>query len=79
MALNKAYDVFSNSELKQPFDNGEDPMDPMAGQGGSPFVASKGFSQGGHLWCDHFLIHYPLIDPASLVHWCSSIYIICCR
>ena len=79
MALNQTYETLSNSELKQLFGNGEDPMDPMAGQGESPFVAGKGFSQGGHLWCDLFLIYYPLVDPASLVHWRSSIYIICCR
>ena len=31
--LNEAYEVLSNPELKQRFDNGEGPMDPMAGQG----------------------------------------------
>jgi len=59
--LNEAHEVLSNPELKQRFDNGEDPMDPMAGQGGSPFAAGehpfahffqgggvpKGFPQGG--------------------------------
>ena len=39
--LNEAYEVLSNPELKQRFDNGEDPMDPMAGQGGSPFAAGE--------------------------------------
>jgi len=50
--LNEAYEVLSNPELKQRFDNGEDPMDPMAGQGGSPFAAGEHpfaqfFQQGG--------------------------------
>jgi len=49
--LNEAYEVLSNPELKQRFDNGEDPMDPMAGQGGSPFAAGEHpfahFFQGG--------------------------------
>ena len=50
--LNEAYEVLSNPELRQRFDNGEDPMDPMAGQGGSPFAAGKHpfaqfFQQGG--------------------------------
>jgi DnaJ family protein C protein 3 len=30
---NEAYEVLSNPELKQRFDNGEDLTDPMAGQG----------------------------------------------
>lgn len=49
--LNEAYEVLSNPELKQRFDNGEDPMDPMAGQGGSPFATGEHpfahFFQGG--------------------------------
>ena len=49
--LNEAYEVLSNPDLKQRFDNGEDPMDPMAGQGGSPFTAGQHllvqFFQGG--------------------------------
>ena len=49
--LNEAYEVLSNPELKQRFDNGEDPMDPMTGQGGSPFAAGEHpfaqFFQGG--------------------------------
>lgn len=36
--LNEAYEVLSNPELRQRFDNGEDPMDPMAQQGGHPFA-----------------------------------------
>ena len=46
--LNEAYEVLSNPELKQRFDNGEDPMDPLAGQGGSPFAA------GGHPFAQFF-------------------------
>ena len=50
--LNEAYEVLSNPELRQRFDNGEDPMDPMTGQGGSPFAAGEHpfaqfFQQGG--------------------------------
>jgi len=49
--LNEAYEVLSNPDLKHRFDNGEDPMDPMAGQGGSPFAAGQHpfaqFFQGG--------------------------------
>ena len=54
--LNKAHKVLSNPELKQCFDDGEDPMDPMAraaGQGGSPFATGEHpfaqFFQGGGL------------------------------
>ncbi|KAF8972098.1 hypothetical protein BDZ97DRAFT_1650271 [Flammula alnicola] len=36
--LNEAYEVLSNPELRQRFDAGEDPMDPMAQQGGNPFA-----------------------------------------
>ncbi|KAF9478422.1 hypothetical protein BDN70DRAFT_879947 [Pholiota conissans] len=36
--LNEAYEVLSNPELRQRFDNGEDPMDPMSQQGGHPFA-----------------------------------------
>ncbi|KAJ7062768.1 hypothetical protein C8F01DRAFT_1056608 [Mycena amicta] len=51
-ALNEAYEVLSNPELRQRFDNGEDPNDPMASQGGHPFQQGGGhpfaqFFQGG--------------------------------
>ena len=44
-AVNEAYEVLSNPELRQRFDNGDDPNDPMAGQGGNPFQG--GFPGGG--------------------------------
>ncbi|KAJ7476828.1 hypothetical protein B0H11DRAFT_2030850 [Mycena galericulata] len=47
-ALNEAYEVLSNPELRQRFDNGEDPNDPMAQQGGHPF------QQGGHPFAQFF-------------------------
>ncbi|KAF8901525.1 co-chaperone [Gymnopilus junonius] len=37
-ALNEAYEVLSNPELRARYDAGEDPMDPMAQQGGHPFA-----------------------------------------
>ena len=58
--VNEAYEVLSNPELRQRFDNGDDPNDPMQGQGGGgpsghPFAqffqqASGGFQfrTGGH-------------------------------
>lgn len=44
-AINEAYEVLSDPELKARFDRGDDPNDPQAGQQqqGSPF----GFGQGG--------------------------------
>ncbi|OSX60668.1 hypothetical protein POSPLADRAFT_1070782 [Postia placenta MAD-698-R-SB12] len=59
-AVNEAYEVLNNPELRQRFDNGDDPNDPMAGQGGSPFSGGAGgaqhfqqfFQQGG------FQFHY---------------------
>ena len=42
--VNEAYEVLSNPELRQRFDNGDDPNDPMQGQGG-PF---PGGHSGGH-------------------------------
>ncbi|KAK4549066.1 hypothetical protein LTR36_007522 [Oleoguttula mirabilis] len=44
-AINEAYEVLSDPELKERFDRGDDPNDPQAGQQqqGSPF----GFGQGG--------------------------------
>jgi len=51
-ALNEAYEVLSNPELRQRFDAGEDPNDPMAQQGGHPFQHGQHpfaqfFQQGG--------------------------------
>ncbi|GAA5880760.1 hypothetical protein JCM16303_004342 [Sporobolomyces ruberrimus] len=54
-ALNQAYEVLSNPELRARFDQGEDPNDPTAGSGGSPFGGGGGgfggqpvfFQQGG--------------------------------
>ena len=44
-SINEAYEVLSDPELKAKFDNGEDPNDPMANQGGNPFHGSP-FGQG---------------------------------
>ena len=44
-ALNEAYEVLSDPDLKQRYDNGEDPNDPMAGQQQHPFQG--GFGGGG--------------------------------
>ncbi|KAG0235610.1 hypothetical protein BGW41_000711 [Actinomortierella wolfii] len=56
-ALNEAYEVLSDDELRQRFDNGDDPNDPQGGQnpfahwgGGSPIFFQHGgspFGQGG--------------------------------
>ena len=48
-AINEAYEVLSDPELKQRYDNGEDPNDPMARQGGNPFEGGMpfGFPMGG--------------------------------
>jgi DnaJ family protein C protein 3 len=49
-AINEAYEVLSDPELKARFDRGEDPNDPTAQQGGNPFQGSpfSGFGgQGG--------------------------------
>lgn len=46
-AINEAYEVLSDPELKARFDRGEDPNDPMQ-QGHQPFQGSPfGFGQGG--------------------------------
>ncbi|KAI0337169.1 TPR-like protein [Trametopsis cervina] len=42
--VNEAYEVLNNPELRQRYDNGDDPNDPTAGQGG-PFPG--GFPGGG--------------------------------
>lgn len=45
-SINEAYEVLSDPELKQRFDNGDDPNDPQAGQ--NPFQGSPyGFGGGG--------------------------------
>lgn len=36
-AVNEAYEVLSNPELRARFDRGDDPNDPTQGQGGHPF------------------------------------------
>lgn len=48
-AVNEAYEVLNNPELRQRFDNGEDPNDPMAAQGGHPF-----FANGQHPFAQFF-------------------------
>jgi len=40
-AVNEAYEVLSKPELRQRYDNGDDPNDPMS-QGGHPFAAGDG-------------------------------------
>ena len=44
-AVNEAYEVLSKPELRQRFDNGDDPNDPMTQQGGQPFQGG-GFPSG---------------------------------
>ncbi|KAI9626441.1 hypothetical protein H4Q26_017856 [Puccinia striiformis f. sp. tritici PST-130] len=41
-ALNEAYEVLSNPELRARYDNGDDPNDPMSGQHGNPFAGGGG-------------------------------------
>jgi DnaJ family protein C protein 3 len=45
-AINEAYEVLSDPELKQRFDNGDDPNNPEQQQGGHPFQGSP-FGGGG--------------------------------
>lgn len=45
-AINEAYEVLSDPELKARFDRGDDPNDPHANQGGQPFQGSP-FGAGG--------------------------------
>lgn len=51
-AVNEAYEVLLNPELRQRFDNGDDPNDPMTQQGGHPFQGG-GFP-GGHPFAQFF-------------------------
>ena len=44
-SINEAHEVLSDPELKQRYDSGEDPNDPMARQGGSPFEGGMPFGQ----------------------------------
>lgn len=39
-AINEAYEVLNDPELKARYDRGDDPNDPMANQGGNPFQGS---------------------------------------
>jgi len=50
--VNEAYEVLSKPELRQRFDNGDDPNDPMAQQGGHPFTG--GFGGGEHPFAQFF-------------------------
>ncbi|KAI0666092.1 hypothetical protein C8Q78DRAFT_1083340 [Trametes maxima] len=50
-AVNEAYEVLNNPELRQRFDNGDDPNDPASQQGGNPFQGGGfpgGFGQFFH-------------------------------
>ncbi|EJD42377.1 hypothetical protein AURDEDRAFT_115037 [Auricularia subglabra TFB-10046 SS5] len=63
-AVNEAYEVLSKPELRERFDNGEDPMDPMSQQGGHPFHQGGGhpfnmfFQQGGMPFGGGQTFHY---------------------
>jgi len=41
--INQAYEVLSDDELRERYDNGEDPNDPTGGQQGNPFQGFQGF------------------------------------
>lgn len=45
-AINEAYEVLSDPELRERFDRGDDPNDPTSGHGGHPFQGSP-FGGGG--------------------------------
>lgn len=45
-AINEAYEVLGDEELRARFDRGDDPNDPMSQQGGNPFQGSP-FGHGG--------------------------------
>lgn len=48
--VNEAFGVLGNAELKERFDNGDDPNDPAGGQGGH----ANPFQQGGNPF-QHFV------------------------
>ena len=52
-AINEAYEVLSDPELKSRFDSGDDPNDPH--QGGNPFQQGSPFGHGGgqHFFFQH--------------------------
>jgi DnaJ family protein C protein 3 len=50
-AVNQAYEVLSNDELRARFDAGDDPNDPESQQGGHPFHGGFG---GGHPFAQFF-------------------------
>jgi len=52
-AVNEAYEVLTDPELRQRFDNGDDPNDPMAQQGGHPSQGG-GFPGGQHPFAHFF-------------------------
>ncbi|KAG9052657.1 hypothetical protein FS842_009453 [Serendipita sp. 407] len=54
-AVNEAYEVLSNEELRTRYDNGDDPNDPESQQGGHPFHGSpfQFFQQGGSPFGGH--------------------------
>jgi len=41
--INQAYEVLSDDELRERYDNGDDPNDPTGGQQGNPFQGFQGF------------------------------------
>jgi len=56
-AVNEAYELLSNPELRARFDNGEDPNDPMAQQGGHAYYGGSGgnpFGGSGHPFAQFF-------------------------
>ncbi|ESK91303.1 and tpr domain protein [Moniliophthora roreri MCA 2997] len=52
-AVNEAYEVLSNPELRARFDAGDDPNDPMSGQGGPYAYHAGGGFPGGFPGGDH--------------------------
>ncbi|EEB91390.1 hypothetical protein MPER_10253 [Moniliophthora perniciosa FA553] len=54
-AVNEAYEVLSNPELRARFDAGDDPNDPMSGQGGPyAYHSGGGFPGGDHPFAQFF-------------------------